>query len=403
LADYPFTSCSGGHNRVACFFDDRDRFVYLGWLREALERERCRLHAYQCAADRSAAIWTQALRAALEELTVEVVQGTRVEAKALRRHHTHDCQAQHSPGLFHVQHEVSKATSWHLARQVKQAPARVAAAAATWQEARAAEKACHARGTHPRGRPPAFPARSQAALQAVAAAEVEHQQAQTHQKEARALIRALGQRYHPYDLASGQAQPVAAVAARFEALWQRLQRLAAAVDLPTRAREHLAKAQRVTTRLLATLAFVVGRLQAKIEALNLSSELEDALRCQLIPAIYLQRVATRTGEAAQRHALHALNGQLLPPCARAPIPSSACPPPSGRTSSRSPVIAPTLPAQQLRCGGTRWAAGAVSPWPPPPQPPQARGPHRRAQLSHPLPRSHHGGGALLWPEPPALV
>ena len=35
-----------GHNRAACFFDNRDRFAYLGWLSEALERERCRLHAY---------------------------------------------------------------------------------------------------------------------------------------------------------------------------------------------------------------------------------------------------------------------------------------------------------------------------------------------------------------------
>jgi len=35
-----------GHNRAACFFDDQDRLAYLGWLREALARERCRLHAY---------------------------------------------------------------------------------------------------------------------------------------------------------------------------------------------------------------------------------------------------------------------------------------------------------------------------------------------------------------------
>jgi putative transposase len=35
-----------GHNRGACFFADQDRLAYLGWLREALERERCALHAY---------------------------------------------------------------------------------------------------------------------------------------------------------------------------------------------------------------------------------------------------------------------------------------------------------------------------------------------------------------------
>jgi putative transposase len=42
----PLHIVQGGHNRGACFFDDQDRLAYLGWLREALERERCRLHAY---------------------------------------------------------------------------------------------------------------------------------------------------------------------------------------------------------------------------------------------------------------------------------------------------------------------------------------------------------------------
>jgi putative transposase len=35
-----------GHNRGACFFDDQDRHAYLGWLRDALQHERCQLHAY---------------------------------------------------------------------------------------------------------------------------------------------------------------------------------------------------------------------------------------------------------------------------------------------------------------------------------------------------------------------
>jgi len=34
-----------GHNRAPCLFDNQDRLTCLGWLREALERERCSLHA----------------------------------------------------------------------------------------------------------------------------------------------------------------------------------------------------------------------------------------------------------------------------------------------------------------------------------------------------------------------
>ena len=79
----------------------------------------------QYAEDRSAATWTQALQAALTGLAVEVIQGTSDEAKALRRHVETDLEAHHSPDLFHGQQEVSKATSLHLARQVKQAAATV--------------------------------------------------------------------------------------------------------------------------------------------------------------------------------------------------------------------------------------------------------------------------------------
>ena len=35
-----------GHNREACFFCDQDRYAYLGWLSDALQREHCQLHAY---------------------------------------------------------------------------------------------------------------------------------------------------------------------------------------------------------------------------------------------------------------------------------------------------------------------------------------------------------------------
>jgi len=77
----------------------------------------------QYAANRQAGTWTQALRAALVGLKVTVIQGTGDEATALCRHVEVELAAHHSPDLFHGQHEVSKATSLSLARQVRQAAA----------------------------------------------------------------------------------------------------------------------------------------------------------------------------------------------------------------------------------------------------------------------------------------
>ena len=257
----------------------------------------------QYAADRTAATWTAALDGACAGLAVEVIQSTADEAQALRRHAETDLGAHHSPDLFHGQHEVSKATALALARDVRHAEARLAAAQAQWQAERAAQQVFEARAPRPLGRPPAFETRIQAALTALVAAEAELARAQARQTEARELIRELGLLYHPYDPQTGQAQPVERVAARFAAVWARLHGLAEAADLPNRARERLAKAERLTVQWLATIAFFFATVTAKVEALDLPPALDAAVLEQLVPALYLERAAARSTGAATRHVI----------------------------------------------------------------------------------------------------
>ena len=267
----------------------------------------------QYAADRTAATWTQALETALEGLPVKVVQGTSDEAKALRRHIEKDRGAQHVSDLFHGQQEVSKGTGLHLVRQVQEADAAVAAAAAHLEAQRAAERAYDAQSPRPCGRPPAFAARIAAAVSDLVQAQTQQTQAIKRQTEARAAIRELGALFHPYDLEHGQVQPVTRVAARFAAVWARLAHLAEAADLPARAREHIAKAQRLTVQWLATLAFFWGTVQTRIDALDLAPDMEHAVLTQLLPALYLARVAGRRTHVEDRQRLAALSARLLEP------------------------------------------------------------------------------------------
>ena len=232
--------------------------------------------------------------------------------------------AHHSPDLFPGQHEVSKATRLHLARQVRQAAATGVAAEQAWAAERVAQQAYEEPSPRPCGRPPAFAARIHAAVSDGLQAEIAHTQAQARQCEAREGVRELGIGYHPADLERGQAQPVEQVAQRFNDVWTRLRRIAAAADLPTRARERLAKAQRLTT-LLATLTFFFATLQGQVEALALPSHLERALIEQLIPALYLERVAERSTHAEPRHRLRALSRQLLEPLRHGAHPLQALP------------------------------------------------------------------------------
>jgi hypothetical protein len=161
--------------------------------------------------------------------------------------------------------------------------------------------------------PPPYTARLDAAVTDLIRAEGAQAQAQARQTQAREQIRELGILYHPYDLANGQAQPVARVAARFADGWARLAHLAEAADLPTRARERLAKAQRLTVSWLATLAFFWATVQTRVEALDLAPDVEQAVLTQLMPALYLARVAGRRTHAADRQHLTALSAQWLEP------------------------------------------------------------------------------------------
>jgi hypothetical protein len=262
------------------------------------------------AADRTAQTWTQALTAACAGMPITIVQGTSDEAAALRRHIETDYGAHHSPDLFHLQHEVAKATALALARTVRAADAEVASAEAQLEQARAAEQAYRAQ-RHGPGRPPAFAQRIRDALARFARAVVAREQAQARQGEARELIRAIGEAYHPYDLERAEAQPPARLATRLEGIWQQLDGLAKAADLPARAWAHLAKARRLTTALLATIAFFFATVQQRIEALNLAPDIEQAVLGQLIPALYIERVATRSTRAEARTRLHALSAALL--------------------------------------------------------------------------------------------
>ena len=263
------------------------------------------------AENRSAESWTAALAAALSGLPVQVIQATSDEAKGLCRPVQTDLGAHHAPDLFHLQHEVAKATGLPLARQVKAAEQALTDAHARLDQQYQARTAYESH--RPPGRPPAFEQRLAQAHQRVAVAERDLHHAQAHQTQAQEVLHELSAAYHPYDLDTGQIQPSERVAERLQGCWQTLNQLARAAPLPERCQEQLRKAQRLTGSLLATLSFFFATVQAKIEALNLPLEVETVVYHSLIPAIYLERVADKTATADLRQRAASLIAPLNQP------------------------------------------------------------------------------------------
>jgi len=247
------------------------------------------LEAY--APDRTAETWTVNMEASMNGLPVEIIQGTSDEAKALCHHIKNDLGAHQSPDVFHVQHTTCKAMTAPLARQICTAEKAV-------DEAQKRVKKEHA-----------------------AQAEVSQKEAQLasaveRKAQATASIRGIGECYHPYDLESGAPRDAESVAKSLDAHFDNLETIASEASLSERSVKYIHKARRVVTKMVATITFFFTTIQARVQALTLTPEQEEALYHILIPAIYLQLVADKAATADERHTFRQRSQQLLEPLRR---------------------------------------------------------------------------------------
>jgi len=230
----------------------------------------------QYAADRKADTWTQALTSATGGLPVEVIQSISDEGRGLLHHVKEDLGLHHSPDLFHVQHELGKGLSGALAARVRQAT-------------RVEEKA-------------PTPATKQAL-----------ENATRHQQCARQHIQDIGGAYHPYDLHTGAVRSAETVSQSLDQHFAGLEAVAQAAGLPERCFNRIKKAKRVVVGMVATLTFYFLMLRAKVEALALAPEVEQAVYTQLVPAIYLHLVSEKTPDISRRSQLRTKSAELLAP------------------------------------------------------------------------------------------
>jgi Family of unknown function (DUF6399) len=265
---------------------------------------------------RDARSWTTQLTTALEGLPVEVVQVTSDEAKGLLAHARDGLGAHHSPDLFHVQHDLSKATSLPLRTQLSHAQTdRDEARQQTQQWI--ARRDAYQQGPRPPGRPPEFERHiaEGRALEQTRAARVEA--AQQRQEQMHRAIRGVGEDYHPFDLADGHLCDAEAVGQRLTARFDAIERIAEEAGLASTARQRIAKARRVLGALVATVAWVWVVIGTRLDALHLGAEVRRVVIEHLIAGLYLKRVASRARGSAERAAIRAVADRLLAQ-ARAP-------------------------------------------------------------------------------------
>jgi hypothetical protein len=266
---------------------------------------------------RDAETWNQSLKGALEGLPVTVVQSVSDEARGLQAH-ARDMGAHHSPDLFHVQQELSHATSVSLSSQARRcqidADDALNAARNKADERDACLQQC-----------PDSDAVNSLTDKAIALIEAARQKRQlareatARQRTAAAARRGLSDDHHPFDLTDGSVRESEEVDRRLRERLDTLDAVAEQAGLSEAARARIAKARRVLPGLIATVAFFWTWVRRRIARLSLSDAVERSLLEDQLSGESLSLASTKAGTAERRGELRALSDQLLAQARAGPL------------------------------------------------------------------------------------
>jgi hypothetical protein len=276
----------------------------------AIEPESNYIVLEKYAGGRKGSDWTKAMNDALEDLPVKVVQSTSDEGKGIVNHVKNDLGAHHSPDLFHVQHEVVKATSAPLASKTKKAQMALEEASEAVNRRIDRQVAYENNGPR-RGRAPQFDRQIENALEKESEALRTLEVAKSHQKRMQDAIHQISDAYHPVDLETGKLRDTEAVAGLLNRCFYEIETVACQAQLSDASFKRITKARKVIVDMIATIAFFLFTIRAKIEALSLAPAVETAALEMLIPALYIRRAADKAKTADVRHRLRAKSDAML--------------------------------------------------------------------------------------------
>ena len=257
--------------------------------------------------------WNALMTDALSHLRCTVIQSTSDEAPGLLAYVAHHLGAHHSPDLFHVQHELSKAVAAPLAAKQRAAERAMMTAEETLsrghQQPQRTGTPSERRGP---GRPPKAAPCLEQATQEVEAARQEYQRLAQSREQMSQSIRAIGHAYHFVDLERGVRRNGKLIASDIQQHSDTIRTIAQQEHLSEACMARLAKAERVVPKMQATIEFVSGYVRRQVSQLDLAQPASYAMHAQLIPAYYLERIAaTRTQTAGKP--LRALAERLRTP------------------------------------------------------------------------------------------
>lgn len=257
--------------------------------------------------------WQDLMAPALAGLNCHVIQSTSDEAPGLLAYVEQHLGAHHSPDLFHVQHELSKAVAAPMA--VKQRAAHKAVMKAEEVLKRVSEHLANAHDAPAKcgpGRPRKGGTSREQVAQELEAARQESQRLAGQREKVTQSIRAIGHAYHFVDVERGVRRNGKLIAGDIHEQIATMRTIAQQENLSQACLDRIDKAERVVPKMQATVEFVSGYVRQQVCQLDLAQPESYAMHAHLIPSYYLERVAS-TRTVTQGEPLRALAERLRAP------------------------------------------------------------------------------------------
>lgn len=258
--------------------------------------------AEQFAQKRDTDTWQAAMQDTLNALPVNIIQVVSDEARALLKYTREHLEAHHSPDLFHVQQEVSKATSAPMRARLKGAQSRYDESTKELVNLWEQKKEVESLETKPVGRPVNY-------NQWLDEYAQEHRQSldnlteATRQKQAiREANKGIGDDYHPFDLEDGSLKTPERLKDELNARFETIQSNADNAGLSENSHKKIQKARNVTNSMVATLSFFWSWVATELTELRISGTKAQLFRQLLLLIGYLELIIPKSRNAEEKKA-----------------------------------------------------------------------------------------------------
>jgi hypothetical protein len=252
---------------------------------------------------RDSVSWSTVMNKGLENLSVRIYQSTSDEGTGLVSYVEKELGVHHSPDLFHVQQELTRATAAPLSAQIRK-----------WENSYENSHIITEKLQKKRKETPVNPDKLDKKIEEAVLSEsacLSHLEESKKRKESVSHAKkAINAAYHPFDLKTGKRQEAEVIDDKLEKEFQLIKAVATEGGLSENSHKRLEKAHRVFEKMIATIKFFWMMVKMQIKKLGLSTEHENLIDDYLLPEFYLRASAKKAKTAEQSDEIFTVANEL---------------------------------------------------------------------------------------------